>query len=1158
MSPRPRRRAQKPRHPRMTLAAPWERPSDETAPHLGYYRFPTIHEHAIAFCSDDDLWVTTDEGGVARRVTVSKAAVARPVFSPDGRWIAFTAMDEGGLEVYVVPAEGGEPRRLTHLGANTFTVGWSRDGREVLCASDHAQPFLVHLNLFAVPFDGGPPRPLGLGPARDIALEPEGDGMVIARNGGDPARWKRYRGGTVGTLWVDAQGDGAFRQILKSLDGNLAAPMWIGRRIYFLSDHEGTGNIYSCRLNGAGLKRHTDHDDFYARFASSDGRRIVYHAGADLYLFDPDADEGRRLPIEIRSPRPQRQRKFVTAAQAFEAFDPHPKGHSALVVVRGRPITMGFWEGPATEFGQPWRGRHRLARWLNDGKRIVAVTDEQGEERLEIFTPGKGAEPIDPGVDLGRILTLEVAPPPPDEKAVTRKAKTRRKTKATRARAAHPDRILVTNQRQEIFIVDLTKSAARRIDASDHERIQGACWSPDGRWIAYGFGTGLRHVAIRIADAERGTVHQITSGDFIDFEPCFDPEGKYLYFLSLRTYDPVYDMIQFGLGFPRGVRPHLVTLKADETSPFLPAPRPLASKKAERAFGNNPWDVESSGADEPEKAGAEKKASAAARKVEIDFEGIEERVLALPMSEGRYDRIQAIAGKLFVRSQPIEGSLSVNWFDTTPSAKATVEVFDFAELKQSTFTGGVTRFRIAADGKTLVYQSGYKLRAVAASAEPGKLPSGEETGRKTGWLDLTRARCEIRPAAEWRQMLAETWRLQREQFWVPDMSRVDWETVYGRYAPLVDRVATRGELSDLIWEMQGELGTSHCYEFGGDYRPWAQYPVGLLGADLVYDRRHKAWRVERLPQGDSWDPKRSSPLTAPGLRVRPGTLLHEINGRPLTREYSPTAALTHLAGQEVWLTISDPPARGKGRGPARRTVSVKTLRTEVLLRYRDWVEANRRWVHQQSKGRVGYVHIPNMGPLGYSEFHRYFLAEVGRTGLIIDVRHNGGGHVSSLLLDKLRRKRVGYDVARYQGPQPFPLEAPGGPMVALTNELAGSDGDIFSHCWKLYGLGPLIGKRTWGGVIGIWPRHALVDGSITTQPEFSFWFEDVGWRVENYGTDPDIEVEVRPQDYAAGRDPQLERGLKEIQRSLRRFKPKTPDMGQRPSRAHPRLPKRNP
>jgi tricorn protease len=341
------------------------------------------------------------------------------------------------------------------------------------------------------------------------------------------------------------------------------------------------------------------------------------------------------------------------------------------------------------------------------------------------------------------------------------------------------------------------------------------------------------------------------------------------------------------------------------------------------------------------------------------------------------------------------------------------------------------------------------------------------------------------------------------------------------------RVGTRAEFSDLMWEMQGELGTSHCYELGGDYQTRPNWRQGFLGADIDYDRRQRGWLVRRIPQGDSWDIDARSPLAAPGLNLEAGDQITAIGGESVDRNLSPDQRLVNMADRDVQLTI-----RRKER---RRTdtLTVRTLDDEGDLRYRDWVEGNRAWVHSRSRGKVGYVHVPDMGPWGYAEFHRYYGPESDRDGLIIDVRFNRGGHVSQLLLEKLMRRRIGYDISRWGEPLPYPDVAPVGPMVALTNEYAGSDGDIFSHAFKLMGLGPLIGKRTWGGVVGIWPRTALVDGTVTTQPEFAYWFEDVGFDVENYGTNPDIEVDIRPQDYAAGRDTQLERGLDEVRKIIR-------------------------
>jgi tricorn protease len=404
-------------------------------------------------------------------------------------------------------------------------------------------------------------------------------------------------------------------------------------------------------------------------------------------------------------------------------------------------------------------------------------------------------------------------------------------------------------------------------------------------------------------------------------------------------------------------------------------------------------------------------------------------------------------------------------------------------------------------------------------------------------------------------MFKEAWRLQRDHFWAEDMSGVDWWLVLDRYMPLVGKVATRLEFSDLMWEMQGELGTSHAYELGGDYRPAPAYLIAHLAADLAYDGDPDgtgagAWRFTRIVDGDPWDPEAGSPLRAPGIRIRPGDRLLAVNGRPVDAATTPASLLVNQAGLAVELTVAGPDGKG------RRTVVVSTLRDDRQARYREWVSANRARVHEATGGRVGYVHLPDMGARGYAEFHRSYLAEVERDALVVDVRFNGGGHVSQLVLEKLARRRIGYDVSRWGEPEPYPADSPAGPLVAITNEHAGSDGDIFTHCFKLLGLGPVVGKRTWGGVIGISPRHALVDGSLTTQPEYAFWFSDVGWSVENYGTDPDVEVDIRPQDHVEGRDPQLDMAVELALSALREHRPLAADLAQRPRLELPTLPPR--
>jgi tricorn protease len=554
--------------------------------------------------------------------------------------------------------------------------------------------------------------------------------------------------------------------------------------------------------------------------------------------------------------------------------------------------------------------------------------------------------------------------------------------------------------------------------------------------------------------------------------------------------------------------------------------------------------------DQEEKAEGEREGEKEGEQpIQIDLEDIERRVVGFPVPEGRYRRVLGLKdGKVLYSRYPVEGALNESWMPGVPPAKGTLLSYDFEEQKEETLVEKISDFALSRDAEALIYRAGRRLRVLRAGAKPDE-KAGEKPGRESGWLDLGRVKVSVLPGAEWRQMFREAWRLQRDQFWTPDMAQVDWVVIHDRYLPLVARVASRAEFSDLMWEVQGELGTSHCYELGGDYRPEPEYKMGFLAATFEYDDETDGWRVTDLVHGDVWDEKAGSPLHRPGVDVAVGDVLIAINGRRLSRDLSPGAGLVNLAGNEVVLTLA-----GTDGAPLR-SVTVKTLKSELPARYRAWVEANRRRVHQATEGRVGYVHIPDMGPRGYAEFHRGYLAEVDREALVIDVRFNSGGHVSPLILEKLARRRIGYDITRWdERPVPYPPESVMGPMVVLTNEHAGSDGDIFSHGFKLLGLGPLLGKRTWGGVVGIWPRHALVDGTVTTQPEFSFWFQDVGWGVENYGTDPDIEIDNTPQDYARGVDAQLERTIEEIVRLLETNPPQLPDFKDRPSRALPKLP----
>jgi tricorn protease len=909
----------------------------------------------------------------------------------------------------------------------------------------------------------------------------------------------------MGHLWIDPSGKGHFRRLI-DLDGNMAHPMWVGNRIYFVSDHEGIGNIYSCRSTGKDLRRHTDHAEYYTRFAQTDGERIVYQCGAEIWLLNPKNDSSVKLEIELHSQRTQRNRKFVDSARFLNEYDIHPNGHSVALEVRGKLFTMPLWEEAVRQLGIPEGIRYRLPRWLHDGEKLAMVCDENGEEALEIHQ-GDGSGRIKRmRKDLGRIVHMAASP--------------------------SADQVAVANHRMELFLVHTNTGRTRLIDKSQYHVIADLCWSPDGAWLAYSFAPNNKIRCIKLYELNSGRSKTITRPDFMDVAPSFDPEGRFLYFLSYRIFNPVYDTLFFDLGFPRAVKPHLITLRKDIISPFFPKPRGFLDRKLQQKHGEKEINKQKP------------------KPVTIDLHGIEDRILSFPVSEGQYTQVCGIRDHVLFMVRPVHGSSNDPWEEENQVLE-NLEMYDFNNQKHEKLVSDISSFKVALDGLTLVYKSRKKLRAIMAGVKPDSKYEKDPPGPRSGWLDLERVRVSVDPPAEWRQMYREAWRLQRDHFWVADMSKVDWKRIYKRYFALVDKVTTRLEFSDLIWEMQGELGTSHAYEIGGDYRPAPAYAMGHLGADILFDAKTGFYHFSHIIRGDTWDPKHDSPMNAPGINVKEGDTLLAVGGQPMNDKVTPQSLLVHQAGANVELTI------GNQQGRRRRNVIVTTLKDEIPARYREWVESNRKYVHEATDGRVGYVHIPDMMPNGYSEFHRYYLSEMEREALIVDVRYNAGGHVSQLILEKLARKRIGSAYCRWGDDWPYPEDSIAGPIVCISNEYAGSDGDIFTHSFKLMKLGPVVGKRTWGGVIGISPRHTLADGGVTTQPEYYHWFVDVGWGVENYGTDPDYDIEIRPQDYVAGRDPQMAKALQLIQQALRKHRPLKPDLSNRPSLTLPKLPPRS-
>ncbi|MFJ5267458.1 S41 family peptidase [Streptomyces sp. NPDC088358] len=1060
----------------------------------GYLRFPHLRGDLVAFTAEDDVWVAPlDGGGRAWRVSADNVPVNHPRISPDGESVAWTSARDGAPEVHVAPLAGGAARRLTYWGnPRTQVRGWTPDG-QVLALSTQGQASLRRSWARAVPLDGGPATTLPYGPVGDVAYGGPGVLLLSAPMGREAAWWKRYRGGTAGKLWIDREGDGEFVRLHEELDGNLEYPLWAGERLAFLSDHEGVGALYSSLADGSDLRRHTPGGEgFYARHAATDGTRVVYASAGELWLLDDlDGAEPRRLDIRLGGQRVDQQPHPVSASRWFSAAAPDHTGRGSAVSVRGSVHWITHRSGPARALAARPGVRARLPRTFRvEGEEyVVWVTDAAGDDALE-FAPATGTAPgatprrLAAG-QLGRVLGLAMAP-----------------DGSRAAVASHDGRVL---------LVERETGEVREVDRSADGDVSGLVFSPDSSWLAWSHPGPRPLRQLKLANTADLSVTEATPLRFRDYAPAFTLDGKHLAFLSARAFDPVYDEHVFDLAFVGGSRPHLITLAATTPSPFGP-------QRHGRAF------------DAPEGRGAETPDSEGTPATRIDLEGLGDRIVPFPVEAARYSTLRAAKDGLLWLRHPVRGVLGASRATPDdPDPKTELERYDLAQHRIEHLAADADHFAVTGDGKRVLLWTDGKLKLVPSD----RRASNDDESDTNITVDLSRIRQTVDPAAEWRQMYEETGRLMRDNFWRPDLGGADWEGVLDRYRPVLDRIATHDDLVDLLWEVQGELGTSHAYVSprGG----WAggDRAQGLLGADIS---RHEdgSWRIDRILPSETSDPDARAPLAAPGVAVRAGDAIVQVGGQPVDPVAGPGPLLVGTAGKPVELTVSP-----SGGGDPRHAVVVP-LADEEALRYHAWVADRRAYVHERSGGRLGYLHVPDMVGSGWAQLHRDLRIEVAREGLVVDVRENRGGHTSQLVVEKLARRIVGWDLPRGMRPYSYPEDAPRGPVVAVANEFSGSDGDIVNAAVKALGIGPVVGTRTWGGVIGIDSRYRLVDGTLVTQPKYAFWLEGQGWGVENHGVDPDIEVVQAPQDHAAGRDVQLDEAIRIALAALEENPAKTP------------------
>ncbi|MGK5627133.1 S41 family peptidase [Streptomyces sp. URMC 123] len=1128
-----------------------------------YLRFPHLHGGLVCFAAEDDLWLAplaTGPGAAptrAWRLTVDRTRVSHPRFSPDGRQIAFTTWRSLDPEIHLVPVAGGPARRLTYWGStDTRVCGWTppeADGSaHILAVASHGQPFSYFSWSYKVPTDGGPGSRLPWGPVSDIAVaDVRGEHLTLLLTGKpphEPASWKRYRGGAMGRLWLRGE------RLLPELYGHLDCPMFVGERIAFLSDHEGVGNLYSCRHDGTDLRRHTDHDAFYARHASTDGSRVVYQCAGDLYLVD-DLGPGagpRKLVVRLGGPRAGRRTYQAPAAPHVNALSVDTTGRASAVCVRGSLYWLTHRDGPARTICDTPGVRVRLPEMLGATGRVAYVTDAEGEDAIEVaYLPraSGGREPL--RLASGRLGRVHELISSPDGSLL--------------AVASHDGRLLIVpvpdgegpvrggeapggeasegevsggggaaegdgggGAEAEDGVVELIRSI--------NGPVRDLAFSPDSGWLTWshpGIGRSLRLIKLaRLADR---TIVDVTNGRFEDEQPVFTRDGRYLAFLSWRGFDPVYDVHTGDLSFPLGCRPYLVPLSSATPSPFA-----LSAEGRPAAGGLDPQD---SG---PIGDGS----------VLVEVEGLESRVVQFPVAASKYSSLRPVAGGGLVWLRwPISGALGetfANPADTT--GRPTLEHFDLVKAKRTELVTHLDWFAVSGDGTRLVYDDDDDLRAVPAT-EPGDSDS-------TVVLDPRRILHDVDPAAEWRQAYDEAGRIVRAYFWEPGMCGVDWDGVLDQYRPLVERVASPDEFADLLREVLGELGTSHAYVTPArrnEGPPHYQRPIGLLGANFA-PTKDGGWAVRRVLAGESSDSRARSPLAGSGIRE--GWLLTHVDGRAVDPVAGPYPLLAAAGGTTVELTFVPPAAEGgasgagSAQGPPRR-VAIVPLIDERPLRYQDWVAKRRAVVRELSGGKCGYLHIPDMGGSGWAQFNRDLRMELSRPSLIVDVRGNAGGNISELVVEKLTRRIVGWDLTRDAQPVSYASNAPRGPVVALADEMTSSDGDMITAAFKLLGLGPVVGLRTWGGVVGMTGRHRLGDGTVITVPMNAAWFTRYGWGVENHGVEPDIEAERTPLDWAEGRHRQLSDAV-EVALELLEREPAAgpPDYSDVPDLRRPKLPPR--
>jgi tricorn protease len=1041
-------------------------------------RHPTVSRDTIAFEYAGDLWTVSRSGGQARRLTSTPGVEIDPYFSPDGSQIALSATVAGNTDVYVVPAGGGELKRLTYHPALDRVRGWTPDGKRVIFASIRdSAPQESFFRLWTIGTEGGLPEALPLPRGFSASYSQDArrlayDEITQAFTPGwwETSEWRHYRGGRVHPIRIMTLADCSVEK-LPWTNSNDSNPMWVGNTVYFLSDRDHTTNLYAYRIDTKQLTQLTHHTDFDIMNASAGPDAIVYEQAGYIHLLDTKTNQAHRLNIEVTGDLPWTRAQFKKVAGMIRGATLSPTGVRAAFEARGEIFTVPADKGDYRNLTRSAGTHDRSPVWSPDGTQVAWMSDAGGEYQLMLGDP------------LGVAKPRQISLP---------------STAFFSAPAWSPDgtQILLQDNHLNLWSIDVASGQAGKIDSdasADPGRTFDAAWSPDSRWIVYSKSLPSHLRAIFVYSLADKKAHQITDGLADAISPAFDAGGKYLYFLASTNYGPQTGWLEMS-SLDRPIRRsiYLTVLTASEPSPLLPE------------MG-----------DEPKAASEEPRPKQDAPKipaVRIDFDGIGQRILSLNVPAADYTRLLAGAPGTIFYAEPA---------GTTPGAALRLQRYQLKERAAAPFLEGIRSYTLSADKKKLLYSAGGGGEArwgIVTTDKPAKVGDGP--------LNVSQLEMQVDPRAEWADIFRETWRIQREYFYDAKMHGADWTAVYEKYHPLLSYVGHRADLGYLIAMVGGELTVGHSYLNGGGDEPDDPHVnVGLLGADFTIENGR--YRIHRIFTGENWNPDLRAPLSAPGIQVSEGDYLLEVNGRPLAPPTNVYSLFEGTAGHQVLIRVNKTPSL-----EGSRVVSVVPVPNEDALRTRAWVEENRRMVDKLSGGKLAYVWLPNTAGPGYTSFTRYYYAQQDKDGAIIDERYNHGGMVADYIVNELDRKLMGYFAQRDGSTTTSPTAGIYGPKVMIVNESAGSGGDALPFYFKLRKIGPLVGTRTWGGLVGTLGIPATIDGGGITAPSLAFYNLQGKWDVENIGIMPDIEVENTPAQAAKGHDAQLERAVQEGLRLL--------------------------